>query len=110
LNTVTLLLVLEGIRIPLSACSTMFANWVSLPWRVGANDGLPCLGGPRTTSASASLFTLLGGGEGTDVDTEEGGEENDGLAIVKAVCLRGTGRRFAGCVVTPGEVLGGSMD
>lgn len=71
---------------------------------------MPCLAGPRAASASASLSTLLGGGEGTDVDTEEGGEENDGLAIVKAVCLRGTGRRFVGCVVTPDEVLGGSMD
>ena len=56
---------LEGIRMPLSACNTTLGNWVSLL----------CAG----AEATASAF-LLGGGEAS-----EGGKIEEST-VVKAVC------------------------
>ena len=60
-STTLVLVVCEGIRIPLSACNTTFAfdNHVSLLCTELGTDGLR-LGG--VASASASLSTLLGRG------------------------------------------------
>jgi hypothetical protein len=57
---------------------------------------------------------LLGRGIGRVDDDEleageDGDDDDDALTIFKAVCWRGTARRLAGYVITPDEVLGGSI-
>lgn len=108
-------LVLGGIRMPLSACNTTFGFGNQLSWLCteAGTDGWPRLWGVRITSASSFLPTLLGRGgrgEGADDDAEAEGGDADGLARTKAVCWRGTARKFAGCVVAPDDVLGGPVD
>jgi hypothetical protein len=77
--------VLGGIRTPLSACTTTLAfdNQPSLLCTEAGTDGWPRLRGVRV---AAFLSALLDRGNSGDNDDEETrGDDDDGLAKVKAV-------------------------